>query len=133
MECLNQNKVDCFGNLRVIKSKWQAPNLKEILTKAEFLQKQDGVFKFPDQRCEFGNSYTFKSVDKTFNLKTHFSCDNFNLLYIIICLTCGETYTDQTAAGKTKLTMSESIDNISGNLGKKVEEHFRMCGFDNVW
>ena len=103
MECLNQNKVDCFGNLRVIKSKQQAPNLKEILTKAEFSQKQVGVFKFPDQRCEFGNSYTFKSVDKTFNLKTHFSCDNFNLLYIIICLTCGETYTDQTAVGKTKL------------------------------
>ena len=103
MECLNQNKVDCFGNVRVIKSKRQAPNLKEILTKAEFSQKQVGVFKFPDQRYEFGNSYAFKSVDKTFNLKTHFSCDNFNLLYIIICPTCGETYTDQTAVGKTKL------------------------------
>ena len=101
MECLNQNKVDCFGNVRVIKSKRQAPSLKEILTKAEFSQKQVGVFKFPDQRYEFGNSYAFKSVDKTFNLKTHFSCD-LNLLYIIICPTCGETYTDQTAVGKTK-------------------------------
>ena len=30
-------------------------------------------------------------------------------------------------------TMSESIDNISGNLGIKVEEHLRMCGFENVW
>ena len=32
-----------FENLRVIKSKLQAPNLKKILTKAEFSQKQVGV------------------------------------------------------------------------------------------
>ena len=40
VECLKQNKVDGFENLRVIKSKRQAPNLKRILTKAEFSQKQ---------------------------------------------------------------------------------------------
>ena len=43
VECLKQSKVDGFGNLRILKSKRQAPNLKKILTKAEFSQKQVGV------------------------------------------------------------------------------------------
>ena len=96
VECLKQNKVDGFENLRVIKSRRQAPNLKRILIKTEFSQKQVGVYKCPDKRCEccarllFGNSYTFKNVDKTFNLKAYFSCDSYNLLYIIICRACGE-------------------------------------------
>ena len=52
VECLKRNKVDGFENLRVIKSKWQVSNLKKILTKAEFSQKQVRVFKCPDKRCE---------------------------------------------------------------------------------
>ena len=50
-----------------------------------------------------GNSYTFKNVDKTFNLKTYFSWDSYNLPCIIICPTCGEEYTNETGIGKTKL------------------------------
>ena len=82
VECLKRNKVDGFENLKVTKGKWQVPNLKRILTKAEFSQKQVGVYKCPDKSCEccasllLGNSYTFKNVDKTFNLKTYFSCDS---------------------------------------------------------
>ena len=44
VKCLKRNKEDSFENLRVIKSKWQPPNLKKILAKAEFSQKQVGVF-----------------------------------------------------------------------------------------
>ena len=47
--------------------------------------------------------YTFKNVDKTFNLKTCFSCESYNLLYITICPTCGEEYTGETGVGKAKL------------------------------
>ena len=109
VECLKRNKVDSFENLRAIKSKRQAPNPKKILTKAEFCQKQVGVFKCLDKRCEcctsllLGSSYTFKNVDKTFNFKAHFSCDSSNLLYIVICPRCGEEYTSETGVGKTKL------------------------------
>ena len=66
VECLKWNKVDSFENVRIMKSKRQAPNLKRILTKVEFSQKQVGVYKCPDKRCEccasllLGNSYTFK-------------------------------------------------------------------------
>ena len=85
------------------------PNLQKILTKAAFSQKQVGVFRCSDKRCEcctsllLGNSYTFKNVDKTFNLKAHFSCDSSNLLYVVICPTCCEEYTSETGVGKTKL------------------------------
>ena len=109
VECLKRNKTDSFENLKVTKSKRQAPNLKRILTKAELSQKQVGVYKCPDKRCEccasllLGNSYVFKNVDKTFNVRTYFSCDSYNLLYIIICPACGEEYTGGTGVGKTKL------------------------------
>ena len=138
VECLKRNKVDSFENLRVIKSKRQAPNLKRILTKAEFSQKQVGVYKCPDKRCEccasllLGNSYTFKNVDKTFNLKTYFSCDSYNLLYIIICPTCGEEYTGETGVGKTKLR--DRVPVYRQHIRQpeyqklKVEEHLRTCG-----
>ena len=52
---------------------WKASN------KAEFSQKELGIFKCPDKRCEcyagviLGNSYIFKNVDKIFNLKAHFT------------------------------------------------------------
>ena len=103
------NVYNGFENLRIIKSKRQAPNLKRILNKVEFSQKQVGVYKCPDKRCQccpsllLGNSYIFKNVNKTFNLKTYFSCDSYNLLHIIICPTCGEEYTGGTGIDKTKL------------------------------
>ena len=88
VECLKRNKVDGFENLRVTKSKWQAPNLKNIPTKADFSQKQVGVLKCPDKRCEcctsltLGYSYTIKNVDKTFNFKAHFSGHSSNLVML---------------------------------------------------
>ena len=132
VECFKQNKV------RVIKRKRQVPNLKRILTKAEFSQKQVGVYKCPDKRCEccasllLGNSYTFKNVDKTFNLKTYFSCDSYNLLSIIICPICGEEYTGETGISKTKLR--DGVQVYRQHIRKpeyqklEAEEHLRMCG-----
>ena len=45
-------QVDSFENPRVINSKQQTPNLKRILTKAEFSQKQVGVYRWPGKKCE---------------------------------------------------------------------------------
>ena len=109
VESLEPNKVDSFENLRVMKSKQQAPNLRKILNKPEFSQTQVGVFKCPDKRCEccvsllLGNLHPFKNVDKTFNLKTQFSCDNSNLLYINVCSTRRKECTGETGVGKIKL------------------------------
>ena len=131
VECLKRNKVDGFENLKVTKSKRQAPNLKRILTKAELSQKQVGVYKCPDASLLLGNSYIFKNVDKTFNLKTYFSCDSYNLFYIIICPTCGEECTGETGAGKTKLRDRARVYRQHIRQPEyqklKVEEHSRTC------
>ena len=126
VECLKRNKLDRFANIRVIKSKRQAPNLKKILTKAEFSQKQVGVFKCPDKRCEcctsllLGNSYTFKNVDKTFNLKAHFSCDSSNLFILsFVPHVAKNTPVKLEMVKPNSETVSESIDNISSNLSIK--------------
>ena len=138
VECLKQNKVDGFESLRLIKSKGQAPNLKKILTKVEFSQKQVGVFKCRDKRCEccasplLGNSCTFKNVNKAFNLKAHFSCNSSNLLYAVICPTRGEKYTGETGVGKTKLR--HRVLPYRQHIRQpeyqklKVEGHLRTCG-----
>ena len=138
VECLKRNKADGFENLWVIKTELQVPNLKKILAKAEFSQKQVAVYKCPDKRCEccagllLGNSCTFKNVDKTFNLKTYFSCDSYNLLYIIICPTCGEEYTGETGIGKTKLRDRVRVYRQHIRQPEyqklKVEEHLRTYG-----
>ena len=47
-----------------------------------------------DKRCECCNyllindHYTFKNVQVTFKLKSRFTCDSFNLIYVAICGTC---------------------------------------------
>ena len=138
VECLKQNKVDGFEKVRAIKSRRQTPYLQKILTKAEFSQKQVGVFKFPGKRCECCTSLplcyscTFKNIDKTFNLRAHFSCNSFNLLYVIICLTCGEKYTGETGVDKTKprdcVQVYQQHIRQPQYQNLKVEEHLRTCG-----
>ena len=76
--------------------------------------------------------YTFKNANKTFNLKGHFTCDSSNILYITICPTCGEEYTGETGAGKTKLRDRVRVywQHIRQPEYQKlkVEEHLRTCG-----
>ena len=138
VECLKRNKVDGFENLKVIKSKRQAPNLKRILTKAEFSQKQVGVYKCPNKRCEccasllLGNSYTFENNDQTFNLRTYFFGNSSNLFYIIICPTCHEEYIGKTGNSKTKFRHRVQVYRQHIRQPEyqklKVEEHLRTCG-----
>ena len=65
-------------------------------------------------------------------MKTYFSCDSYNLLYIIICPTCGEEYTGETGIGKTKPRDHARVYRQHIKQPEyqklKVEEHLRMCG-----
>ena len=71
-------------------------------------------------------------MDKRFNLKVHFSCDSFNLLYIIICLTCSEEYTGETGIGKARLRDQVRVyrQHITQPEYQKlkVEDHLKTCG-----
>ena len=45
----------------------------------------------------------------TFKLKDRSTRDYFNLIYVIICDTCKEEYTEKTEEGKTKLRDRVSV------------------------
>ena len=108
VNCLKNNSVSSFQNIKLIQSKHQPPNLKKLLCKAEYGEVLSGSFNCSDKRCECCNyyllindHYTFKNVQITFELKNHFTCDSFKLTYVVICDKCKEEYIGET--GKEKL------------------------------
>ena len=66
------------------------------------------IFHWCNKRCECCNyylindHYTFKNVQITFTLKHHFTCDSFNLIYVVNCGRCKKEYIERQE--KTKLS-----------------------------
>ncbi|MCG8094140.1 MAG: hypothetical protein JAZ17_11035 [Candidatus Thiodiazotropha endolucinida] len=89
-----------------IKSKRQPPNLKRLLTKANFTSTTLSerhtfrVTKCGRNNCSLcqhiieSDSYNFKR--KKFFVNSNMSCDVQNVLYVITCNGCGEFYIGQT-------------------------------------
>ena len=109
VNCLKNTNISSFHNIKLMQSKCQSPNLKKLLTKAEFREDLSGTFNCSNKRCEccnylLINDYcTFKNVQITFILKHCFTCNSFNLMYVVICDTCKEEYIGETGERKTKL------------------------------
>ena len=110
VDYLKANKVRRSSKeVKVIQSRWQAPNLKKILTKAAFTSRKSSVAKCGDKRCECCHHFVltdvckFKNVDKTFKPKTSVSCGSSNLIYVVICSSCKDKYIGETGLNKTKL------------------------------
>ena len=88
-----------------IKRKRQPPNLKKLLTKANFTSKSSGrkghrVTKCGKPNCSLyqhiveASSYNFKG--KIFYVNQNMSCELQNVIYVITCNGCGEYYIGQT-------------------------------------
>ena len=88
-----------------IKSKRQPPNLKKLLTKANFTSKSSGRKDYRVTKCGKPNcslcqhiieasSYNFKW--KIFYVNQNMSCEVQNVIYVITCNGCGEYYIGQT-------------------------------------
>ena len=107
VEVLKRNNVPGFESIKLINSNRQPPNLKKLLTNAEF-SNEEGVRKCQDLRCEccesllLSKAYTFKNVTKTFTLETPMFCNSFNVIYVLICSGCLEEYTGETGVGKRR-------------------------------
>ena len=110
-----KNNVNGFHNINLIKRKCQPTNLKKLLTKTEYGEVLWDTLNCSDKRCECCNyllindHYTFKNVQITFKLKSHFTGDSFNFIYVVIYDTCKEEYIGETWEGKTKLRDSQSV------------------------
>ena len=100
--CLKNNNVSAFHNINLIQSKRQPPNLKKLLTKAEYGKVLSRTVNCNDKRCEFCNylllndDYTFKKIQVTFKSKIRFTCDTFNIIYVVTRESCKEEYTGET-------------------------------------
>ena len=98
VNCLKDNNVSDFHNIKLIQIKRQSLNLKKPVAKAQFGEILSGTFNCSDKRCECCNyllindHYTFKNVQITFKLKNRFTCNSFDLIYVVICGTCNEEY-----------------------------------------
>ena len=109
VNCLKNNNLSGFHNIQLIQTKRQCSNLKKPLTKAEFGEVLSGTFNCSDKRCEcckyllINDHFTFKTIQITFKLKIRFTCDSFNLIYVVISGTCKEEYIEETGEGKIKL------------------------------
>ena len=138
VNCLKNNNDSGFHNIKLIQSKCQSPNLKKLLTKAEFGEVLSGTFNCSDKRCEYCNyllindHYTFKNVQITFKLKNRFTCASFNLIYVIICATCKEEYIGERGEGKSKLRDRVRVYRQRIRQPQyqqlKVEGDLRVCG-----
>ena len=110
VHCLKKNNISGFHNIKLIQSQRQSPNLKKLLIKAEYGEVLSGTFNCSDKRCEFCNyllindHYTFKKVQIIFKFINRFTCDSFNLIYVVIFDICKEEYIGETGEGKTKLS-----------------------------
>ena len=106
VNCLKNNNVSGFYIIKLIQSKRQSSKLKSLLTKAEFGEVLSVTFNCSGKRYECCNYlfindwYTFKNVQFTFKLKNRFTCDSFNLKYVVICDICMEEYIGETGKGK---------------------------------
>ena len=137
-ESLKHNEVPGFKDLSIIQSKRQAPNLKRILTKAEFSSKQPMVRKCGDLRCGCckyllpADHHIVKETSYRFQLKSSMSCNSCNLIYVLICSGCNEEYIGETGDGETKLRDRVRVHRQHIKDTKyqmlKVEEHIRVCG-----
>ena len=99
---LKNNNGSGFHNIKLIQNKRQFPNLKKLLTKAEFGEVLSHMFNCSDKRYECCNyllindHYTFTNVQITFKSKNRFTCDSFNLIYVVIYDTFTEEYIGET-------------------------------------
>ena len=135
---LKRNGVPGLKDLNLIQSKRQAPNLKRMLTKAQFSRKAPTITKCGDPRCLccphllLAGNYVFKNTGYNFVIKTSMSCDSSNVIYTVICSGCNEEYIGETGVGQTKIRDRVRVyrqhvrDKQYQQL--KVEEHIRDCG-----
>ena len=55
--------------------------------------------------------YTFRTVDRKFEIRVPFNCESKNLIYVVICSGCKEEY-----IGKTQTMLKERLNTYRQDL-----------------
>ena len=117
-------------------------NISDILVRSQLTNSTDtsnsrptpGSFRSNNRNCttcpyiEHGrNQYTFHSTGETHHIKSHITCETFNVIYLIQCRLCNLQY-----IGETKRRLKDRFNehrrpilNPTGNyIHTAVSEHF---------
>ena len=110
---------DILNNTKVIKSKRQPNNLKQILTHAKFSQTNNDenyeVKKCNDRRCKVceilieGKVFKFKNCHTEFEVKRNFTCNSKNVVYVIQCDRCKEEYIGSTQQLNHRVALHKTV------------------------
>ena len=129
---VNNSAKEIFKDKSLIFSKRQPPNLKKLLTGAKCkINQKPAVRKCGFPRCILcpiimtGESYYFKNVDKTFNIKSDFTCDTLNCIYVLKCNSCEKYYIGET--NNFRLRTSLHRNHAKNNSGLGVSRHLFAC------
>ena len=118
-------------------SRRQPPNLKKLLTRARFTSTPDESFrisKCADPRCgtcEYlleGDVFSFRN-GKTFRVNDNMTCKSRNLIYCMVCPSCGDEYIGQTGtklADRVRVHKQQIRDPDVRNT--PCSAHFDICG-----
>ena len=123
-----------FKDKIFLKSNRQTPNLKRLLTKANFSSKQPEEFKVKkcnDPRCGLckhlmeGSSVSFK--DKTFKVNDNMTCKAKNFIYVIQCRGCNEQYIGETVNLRNRVTLHNQHIRVPKLRKIPVNGHIADC------
>ena len=124
-----------MGNVQVISSQRQPPNLKTLLTQSNFssVEKERGVTKCGDPLC--GNcpymieGQTIEMENgETFQIQEKMNCKTKNVIYLLVCAHCKRTYIGETGKGFS-YRAGEHRTHINNPTYRKLEvsHHIHEC------
>ena len=123
-----------FSKKTFLKSKRQPPNLKKLLTKAKFSNKNETKFtvtKCKEPRCGLckylkdGSSFNFKG--KQFNVNSDMTCTVKNVIYVIECRECRKYYIGETNNLRNRTTLHNQHIRHENLRMTPVSGHIASC------
>ena len=125
-------KLILFYSYLLLVAYHRCKNINDILVRAQLTNSTDNSNSRPTpgsfRYIEHGrNQYTFHSTGETHHIKSHITCETFNVIYLIQCRLCNLQY-----IGETKRRLKDRFNehrrpilNPTGNyIHTAVSEHF---------
>ena len=124
-----------YKNVKLIHSRRQSKNLKQILTRAEFKQNQNyKVTRCQSARCKICDilieGSVFEFNPKIFTVNDNMSCNVLNCIYAIKCGGCRECYIGETNNFRSRTNLHK--DHIRRGVGLNVSLHIKNCNAHHV-
>ena len=131
----NERLKKLLENTKIIKSKRQPKNLKQILTKAYTGKPhKNSVTKCNKANCGVcdviieADTYQFKNHPVPFKINRNLTCDSRNVVYAMECAGCDQIYIGLSQKFNERVSLHKSNIKIPANRKLFVSKHIFSCG-----